>query len=138
MDLTQLEELDTKCFPASVRYNRYALDYYISLPNSFGLVDKIENRVIGFIIVTFINNSTANIVTIDVDPLYRRKGIGSNLIEIVKRILITQNIKKITLQVSMDNKIAVNFYRKHGFKITQKLPNYYPTTDGYNMECMLE
>ena len=136
-DLAQLEELDRKCFPAPVRYNRYTLDYYISLPNSFGLVDIIENGVIGFIIVTLSNKSTANIVTIDVDPIYRRHGIGSRLIEIAKRILMESNVKSITLQVSVDNKIAVNFYKKHGFKVTKTLPMYYPNTDGYHMEYML-
>jgi ribosomal protein S18 acetylase RimI-like enzyme len=135
--LTQLEELDRKCFPAPVRYNRYTLGYYISLQDSLGLVDIIENRVIGFIIVTLTNKSTANIVTIDVDPLYRMRGIGSNLIVIVKKILSDWNMKLITLQVSVDNTIAVNFYKKHGFRITKTLPKYYPNTDGYHMEYML-
>ena len=136
-DLTHLEELDRKCFPAPVRYNRYTLDYYISLPNSFGLVDIIENRVIGFIIVTLIYKSNANIVTIDVDPLFRKSGIGSRLIEVVKKILLDRNIKLITLQVSVDNTIAVNFYKKHGFRVTKTLPMYYPNTDGYHMECII-
>lgn len=136
-DLEQLEELDKKCFPPPVRYNRYALDYYLSLHNTLGLAEILEERVIGFIIVTLTGDSIANIVTIDVDPFYRKHGIGSKLMKIAKNILIDWNVNKITLQVSVDNNIAVNFYQKHGFKIIKKLPMYYPSTDGYQMEHVL-
>ncbi len=138
-DIGYLEALDRKCFSDAVRYNRYTLDHYLSLQNSFGLLETTEdnNTLMGFIIANEISNEIMNIVTIDVDPSFRRRGIGSKLINTAKLILKQRDVKKITLQVSMDNLPAIKFYEKHGFHITQRLPNYYPASDGYQMEYMM-
>jgi len=136
-DLPQLEDLDRRCFSPAVRYNRYAIDYYISLPNSIGLTEIKDNNLIGFIIALVATKESANIVTVDVDPRFRKQGIGSRLLQAVMGILKKWKITKITLQVSVDNTLAIKFYQKHGFNIMEILPNYYPTTDGYHMECIL-
>lgn len=134
-DLEQIEALDKLCFPVAVRYNRYDLAYYLSLPNSISLAEVISDKIFGFIIVAVIKPDSANIVTIDVDPKYRNHGIGNDLIETAKQMLRELNIIKITLQVSIDNTVAKNFYLKHGFQIVKILKNYYPANDGYQMEC---
>ena len=136
-DVDQLEELDRKCFPPPVRYNRHALSYYLSLPTAFGIGEFQNFKLAGFIIVIFMTEDIANIVTIDVEPLMRKSGIGSKLINLAKKVLISQEVKKITLQVADDNIPAVNFYKKHGFKVVKRLPMYYPTTDGYQMELKI-
>jgi ribosomal protein S18 acetylase RimI-like enzyme len=133
-DVEQLEELDRKCFPAPVRYNRHALSYYLSLPTSFGLAEFNDVSLIGFIIVTLTSNESANIVTIDIEPSLRCQGFGSKLIRLATNVLLSWKVKKITLQVSVDNDVAIKFYKKHKFTITKTLPMYYPTTDGYKME----
>jgi ribosomal-protein-alanine N-acetyltransferase len=130
----QLEELDRKCFSAPVRYNRHALSYYLSLTTSFGLAEFNDINLIGFIIVTLTSNDSANIVTIDIEPSLRHQGFGSKLIRLATNVLLSWKVKKITLQVSVDNDVAIKFYKKHKFIITKKLPRYYPTTDGYQME----
>jgi ribosomal protein S18 acetylase RimI-like enzyme len=137
-DIEQLEALDKICFSNEVRYNRYALNHYLSLPNSIGLLQSMEDNVQGFIIITMLSDDTANIVTIDVDPSVRNHGIGSTLVEKIKRILKDWKVHKITLQVAMDNTVAINFYLKHGFRIIKRLENYYPSIDGFQMEYMLK
>ena len=136
-DIEQLEQLDSKCFPEQIRYNRYALRYYLSLPNSIAFLEDSNGIIIGFIIATITDQISANIVTIDIDPRFRKQAIGSKLIIILKRILKELEITKITLQVAEDNKIATKFYSKHGFEIKKRLPMYYPSTDGLLMECRI-
>ena len=133
-DLEAMEDLDKKCFTNEVRYNRYTLDYYLSLPESIGLVQTMEDKLLGFIITTMAAEQIANIVTIDVHPLFRRHSIGSNLINAAKVILNERRVSKISLQVADNNQAAIKFYIKHGFKVMKKLPKYYPNTDGYQME----
>lgn len=137
-DVEHLEALDKICFSNAVRFNRHALSHYLSLPNSIGLLQSNDNMLQGFIITTMAAEEIANIVTIDVEPTVRNRGIGSNLVFAVKNILKDRQVKRITLQVSTDNTTAINFYIKHGFKITKSLPNYYPNTDGYQMEYKME
>jgi ribosomal-protein-alanine N-acetyltransferase len=137
-DLGPLEVLDKKCFSDAVRYNRFAFDYYLSIPNSIGLLKAENKKLFGFIITAPISDDIFNIVTIDIDPEFRRKGIGSELILAVKRILKRWEIQKITLQVSIDNVPAIQFYMKHGFEIVEELPKYYPDNDGYQMEYVIK
>ncbi|WP_455391536.1 GNAT family N-acetyltransferase [[Eubacterium] cellulosolvens] len=136
-DVESLETLDKKCFSDAVRYNRYAFGHYLSIPNSIGLLKESAGSLQGFIISTPITDDTYNLVTIDVDPHWQRRGIGSELVSAVKRILKQWEVKKISLQVAVDNKPAIEFYQKHGFQITEILPKYYPTTDGYQMEYLI-
>jgi ribosomal-protein-alanine N-acetyltransferase len=137
LDAEVLEELDRKCFPPPVRYNRHALSYYLSLPNSFGLAEFENDEIKGFIIVTLISKNNANIVTIDVEPSLRRQGIGSKLITLATNVLHSWKVQIITLQVSVDNEPAIKFYQKHKFKIIETLSMYYPTSDGYQMELII-
>jgi ribosomal protein S18 acetylase RimI-like enzyme len=120
-----------------VRYNRHALNYYLSLPTSFGLAEFENVKLKGFIIVTLISKDIANIVTIDVEPKLRKQGIGSKLIALAKNVLHSWKVQKITLQVSVDNETAIRFYQEHEFKVIETLPMYYPTTDGYQMELII-
>ena len=58
---------------------------------------------------------------------YRDQGIASKLLE---KCLKRQ--KDITLHVQTDNEIAVNFYKKRGFIIEEKVENYYNRTNCAN------
>ena len=136
-DMVSLEALDKKCFSEAVRYNRHALDFYLSLPNSIGLIQTDNDIILGFIIANMLTDDTFNIVTIDVEPIYRRQGIGTDLIKAVIRIIQEWKMSKISLQVAEDNIPAINFYLKHGFQIMKKLPKYYPHGDGYQMEYLI-
>ena len=136
-DIGSLEELDRRCFTEAVRFNRYDLAYYLSLPNSIGLVEENSDTPLGFIITTLIAEGTMNIVTIDVEPRYRRHGIGTGLIITAIEILRRLDMTKVTLQVSMNNQPAIAFYLKHGFQVAKQLPKYYPDGDGYQMERLL-
>ena len=98
----------------------------------------MEHKLLGFIITTIVTEHIANIITIDVHPLFRRQGIGSNLIKAAKVILKERRVSKISLQVAENNSAAIQFYIKHGFEVVKKLPKYYPNRDGYGMEWGIE
>ena len=137
-DVDALEALDRQCFPAEVRYNRFDLGYYLTIHNSVGLLDTAGQELRGFIIAVPLSADTANIVTIDVAPAYRRRGIGSDLLSQAKEIFKSRHVTRISLQVAVDNEPALKFYTKHGFMVLQILKNYYPAADGYQMEYLIE
>ena len=65
----------------------------------------------------------------------RRKKIGTKLINQLIEEIIKQKIKNIDLEVRTDNNNAIKFYQKHGFKITEKITNFYQNEeDAYNMK----
>jgi ribosomal protein S18 acetylase RimI-like enzyme len=72
------------------------------------------------------DDTTARVVTIDVDPVYQRKKVGTQLlIELEKKIRDEQEINRFTLQVHHQNEQAIEFYLKNGYKIKKSLRNYY-------------
>jgi ribosomal protein S18 acetylase RimI-like enzyme len=133
-DVESLEELDRQCFSDTIRFNRHALWHYLSLPNSIGYLYSLNDDLLGFVIATELPEQTYNIVTIDVEPNMLRRGIGTELIQMLITILKNRNAKGISLQVSVNNDPAIKFYLKHGFRIVETLASYYPTEDGYQME----
>ena len=60
---------------------------------------------------------------------YKKLGIGTKLLKEIEKL----NIKNITLEVKESNKIAINFYKKNGFKIVAIRENYYRNENGYLM-----
>ena len=100
-------------------------------PFSKTLVYLLDYQVIGFLQYHDMYE-TLDIVYIYVLNEYRRKQIGSNLLE----YLIEHNKGKenITLEVSVVNKKAIALYQKCGFKQVVVRKGYYNGTDGILME----
>lgn len=87
--------------------------------------DKIfgyyEDKLIGFIHVRILYG-TLEIINIVVNPLYRRRGIATLLLEYVKNI---EGIKEMLLEVNINNDIAIKTYQKFNFKVISERKNYY-------------
>ena len=72
---------------------------------------KIDiGKIIGYVSFFKIKDE-AEIIKIGIDKFYQRKNYGSQIISEMKRI----GIKKIFLEVSIENVEAINFYLKNGF-----------------------
>lgn len=74
------------------------------------------------------------ILMLSVHETYRRQSIGSGLLrELVSRAL-SSGIKRIVLEVNVENHEAISFYKRLGFSIDQMLSGYYATGhDAYRM-----
>ena len=52
--------------------------------------------------------------------------------------ILTQNIKRVELDVKINNNVAIEFYRKHGFAIIDIIPKFYQSgEDAYTMQLAL-
>ena len=92
----------------------------------------LDNNLIGFII-TEQSYEILDILYIVVDPLYRKKGIASLLME---HIINNKTYDKIMLEVRCDNNSAIKLYKKFNFKIINIRENYYNNMDAYVMEMI--
>lgn len=98
-------------------------------------VYKKNNQLMGFIHIN-ISYEIIDILNIVVNPLDQNKGIGGSLLN----YLIDnapKKCEKIMLEVAANNKTALNFYQKNGFKIINTRKNYYPDADALIMERRL-
>ncbi len=114
--------------------------------NNFGNLYDLDNllnskadKVIGYyengLLVGFIHISISfdvvDIVNIVVDDKYRRKGIGTKLLNY---IILSKDIAEIWLEVRKSNKSAISFYEKNGFSLVRVRSNYYGDEDALIMK----
>ena len=59
----------------------------------------------------------------------RGNNIGTLMLEEIINIAKNKNMKSITLEVNVHNNIAINLYKKYGFKEVGTRPKYYNNTD---------
>jgi len=137
-DLNQLYALDKKCFPPEISYSRKYIKQLLEMENKIGIVLTIKFKIIGFVLAVKYGEVSV-IVTLDIDPKYRRKGYGNKLIKALEKQLKREKIKIIILQVNVNNKSAISFYKKNGYEITDEMENYYPNNENaYEMVKALE
>lgn len=97
------------------------------------LVCDVDNEVVGFIIYMKIYER-AEIIDIIIDPLFRKKGYGYELLKNAINEVGLSDCDNITLEVNCNNKFAINLYEKAGFKTVAIRKKYYGNEDGYLMK----
>jgi len=143
-DLNSIIDLERKCFNKYIAYTPRQLKYLITIANSSCLVETINEKIRGFIIVLYCNGKrVAGVETLNVDPLYRRNGVGKKLLNAAEEEMYSRFIKKIRLEVSIGNISAINLYERLGFKKIALLKEYYnykqyKTYDAFRMVKELE
>lgn len=130
--LDRLYEIEMECFKNEA-FTKQQIAQLITAYNSLGLVAKENNTLVGFIIamVNIERKSLAgHILTIDVSPVHRRKGIAQKLLQEIENIFSEKGVKKCYLEVREDNIAALNLYRKLGYNKSAKLRKYYGNANG--------
>lgn len=89
-------------------------------------------KVLGFIQYKLLYE-TLEIINIAVKKEFQKKKIGTSLLNSV----LDLGENHVLLEVNENNKGAIEFYKKNGFKIIRVIKNYYLDGDGYSMERIL-
>lgn len=92
----------------------------------------IDDELIGFVIFETMYE-ILDILYIVVEPIYRKKGIASLLMQY---LINNKDFEKIMLEVRCDNSNAIKLYKKFNFKIINIRKKYYGNIDGYVMEMI--
>lgn len=128
-DLAALYRLDHACFPKEIAYSKAELQYFLTHPRcSCWIAEQLESNLAGFVLVERSSRNalpTGHIVTLDVDPAQRRRGVGKLLMQTVEEQMKQEGAGAISLEVAQNNAAALQFYRNLGFVTTGKIANYY-------------
>jgi len=135
-DIDRLHELDELCFPAGRAFSTGYFFLLFLYHRAFGWileqlpVDPADSpgsgsrQLAAFILLTE-KRRIANISTIDVHPLHRRRGLASYLLRVAEQALRQWGCLGMTLQVAVDNEGAQKLYARFGFKQSRILRRYY-------------
>lgn len=95
-----------------------------------------KDKVIGFLLYSLIYDRI-EIEQFEVITKERGRGIGDKLLKYLIEKYKDSDIKNITLEVKEDNIIAINLYKKYGFKNVSTREKYYDGINGLLMEKTL-
>ena len=107
------------------RYSPSLFNYfYETFPEGF-IVAEEAHKVVGFLIGVRITTENTKVLMLSVSKQHRKQGIGSELLNRFLKQISRENSKIVELEVRIDNKKAIDFYRKHGFTIKGKIKKFY-------------
>ncbi len=134
-DIEALYSLDQVCFPPGIAYSRGELRRFLGIATAQGVLADRDGTLAGFAVGYLTRRRTAHVVTLDVGPGERRRGLGKALLEALLERLARAGALEARLEVSTENTGAIAFYEKLAFRVRRPLPGYYgPGRDGLEME----
>ncbi len=107
-------------------------------PNKFFYVAKSDGRIVG-LCGMLVAVDSADILTIVVDEIVRRQGIGRMLLDRLASAAREKGVLSILLEVRASNKGAIAFYEEYGFEMISGRHNYYrePMEDAVIMKLVI-
>lgn len=105
-------------------YELSQIEDMLSKPKFYKILSlKDDNTIIRAYVIVFNNSESLEILKVGVELKYRKLGLGTILIDEVKKLGMD-----IFLEVRENNYAAINFYKLNGFKEIGKRKNYYTDT----------
>ena len=124
----QCSDLHSVCFDKQWSQSEFA-DFFAN--QSMMLLGYWDNDTLIGLLCLSIVGSEAEIYTLCTHPEYRKKNIASSLIHITKQECYGRLVTDIFLDVAIDNILAIECYKKQGFKIIHTRKNYYTINNHY-------
>lgn len=121
--LARVLEIERAAFPEGPYSRKIFLSLYSECGELF-LVAKVSRRVAGYM-ATCVHPRMAEVVSVAVDPEHRRSGVGTALLAHTIELLKSHAVRLIELMVRADNREALRFYRRFGFRRVEEVPAYY-------------
>lgn len=125
-DIQAMWEIDQRCFEPGVSYTIDVFYYHLLINRYPAFVALGDGKtVVGFVLTSKKERGVGQIVTIGILQVWRRMGIGARLMALAEQTLTRGGVISFELQVAADNKAAVEFYRKLGYRKQRLLKHYY-------------
>ncbi len=130
--LDKLFKIEEQCFDQEA-FTKRQIAYLLSDYNTIALAAKLDSEIAGFILAQIeIENDTlfGHIITINVVPAFRKKGIGRKMLQEIETILKQKGISECHLEVREDNSSAIKLYQNGGYQKMGRLEKYYGKAHG--------
>ncbi len=102
---------------------------HLNRKSCIGMVAKYKRKVVGFM-VYYLHDDRIDLLNIAVDPVFRGRSIGSQMIEKIRTKLSSGHRHSLTLNVRESNLPAQVFFRGHLFRAEAILRNHFCNDEG--------
>ena len=128
-DVAAAARLDRLCFARDVAFPRPTIARFLRHPGCFGWGAHSGMRLVAMVITVVRRRPTAateaEIVTLDVHPGWRRRGLGRELLRLTGAGAAARGVCRVRLHVATDNTAALALYRGAGYRVMALVPDYY-------------
>lgn len=107
------------------QYSPSLFNYLYETYSKGFFVAEIAHKVVGFIVGIKLNDTTAKVLMLSVVEKHRRKKVATALLNQFIESIKKEKVKIVELEVRTDNKGAIAFYQKQGFKIVDRIDDFY-------------
>jgi ribosomal-protein-alanine N-acetyltransferase len=118
-DLDALFALDLVCFEPSFRFTRRSMRRFAEAGNARVVIAECHDGMIAGFCILHVERAgdglVGYIVTLDVAPEHRRKGLAHRLMQAVERQAVAAGCSSLVLHVHTCNAAAIRFYERIGF-----------------------
>ena len=137
-DFEVLLAIDQVCFPKTIAYGRREMKIYLQSEGSHCIVADIPGPAIPKMLAGFIlterTGELAHIITLDVLEPFRRQSVGSLLLRAAEQEAASHGAACMYLETATTNKAAIALWKKHGYRESGTIKNYYgPGRNAFEM-----
>jgi len=111
-DIPRIMEIEKQCFTTPWHESAYLTE--LVNRSAYYVVARVDDKIVGYSGMWVIIDE-AHITTIGVDPKYRGKKIGEQILIAMLEEAQRRGARRATLEVRESNHLAQNLYRKYGF-----------------------
>ena len=141
-DLEEMNRLDSVCFQPPFRFTPSVMRRFVQEPGAITLVaESLDGGFAGFILIQVNGENDSRhgyVVTLDVAPEFRRRGLARQLLEAAETAAESEGAREMVLHVWTANLPAICFYESAGYtrkKLHRDL--YAPGFDAYDYSKLL-
>lgn len=116
-DFEDVLRVENESFDEPYRYGRKDFEEFLSL-NPVFKVALFSGSIVGYVLGV-IRDSTCLIDSVAVEPRYRGLGIGTSLMLCAMSECRARGARKVFLEVSVHNKLAIGLFTKLGFRVSR-------------------
>jgi ribosomal-protein-alanine N-acetyltransferase len=123
-DWRAMHALDLVCFEPVFQFSRGAMRAFAEAPGAVTVLAEADEQLAGFCLAQ-LEERTGYVVTLDVAPAYRRRGLARRLMAEVESKLHSAGAAQMDLHVFTSNEEAVRFYESIGYARVGVAKNFY-------------
>jgi ribosomal-protein-alanine N-acetyltransferase len=135
-DLKYVLKIEEQSFSTSWTFNAFIYELLVNEKATY-CTYKVENQIIGYIGYWLLDDDI-HITNLAVAPIFRKKGIASQLINYIINKAKDIGVSQVSLEVRVSNYEAIKLYQKIGFIKGKLLKKYYKREDGVEMLLLLK
>ncbi|OPZ20274.1 MAG: ribosomal-protein-alanine N-acetyltransferase [candidate division BRC1 bacterium ADurb.BinA364] len=131
-EIESMLEIEALCYPPETRYSLETICGFLSWDGSLLVRAYMNGTLAGFQISNLISGQ---LITLDVHPAFRRRGIGSAILGATLEQMRNQGLPLAQCEIATHNKASIELHKKFGFRTLGRIERYYE--DGSDAQLML-